>query len=316
MLAIIAFLILLIGWFNYINLSTAASIKRANEVGVRKVIGASRGQLVRQFLTESVLVNVLAFITAMLLIILLQPFFNRIVGKELSFSTLLHSAGWIYAALLLVMGALLSGAYTAFALAGLNPIKTLKGQMNKTGKGVFLRKSLVVSQFAISIGLIIAALFIYAQLSYMQNKNLGINTSGKFGGVQANIQFNPQQLDKSSIEASVDVSTVNSDNDTRDRHLKGAKFFDADHYPTLSLKSVSFQRRGSNSFTGKFNLTIKGVTKPVDFPFNYTEANGKITYNGSFKINRKDYNVGGNSMVLADEVTISIMAETAAGTSK
>ena len=177
MLAIIAFLILLIGWFNYINLSTATSIKRANEVGVRKVIGASRKQLIGQFLTESVLVNLLAFVAAVVLILLLQPYFNRLVGKELSFSALVNSQTWIYAVLLLVCGALLSGAYTAFALSGLNPIRTLKGQVNKTVKGVLLRKSLVVSQFVISIGLIIATIFIYAQLSFMQNKNLGVNTN-------------------------------------------------------------------------------------------------------------------------------------------
>jgi putative ABC transport system permease protein len=177
MLAAIAFLILLIAWFNYINLSTASSIKRAGEVGVRKVIGASQKQLIAQFLTESLLINALAFIAAIAIIAVIQPLFNQLIGRQLSLLTLSNTNIWLYALLLLLVGSVLSGAYTAFSLSKFNPVQTLKGKISKTAGGVLLRKSLVVSQFVISIGLIIATLFIYAQLSYMQNKNLGINTS-------------------------------------------------------------------------------------------------------------------------------------------
>ncbi|MCC8410589.1 YceI family protein [Mucilaginibacter sp. UR6-1] len=141
-------------------------------------------------------------------------------------------------------------------------------------------------------------------------KNLGINTTGKFTGVKAGISFNPAQPASGSIEAAVDVNTVNSDNDTRDEHLKGAKFFDAAKYPTINIKSTSIQKKGSG-YLGKFNLTIKGNTKPVDIPFTYTATGDKAQYKGSFKINRKDFNVGGSSMTLADEVTINIDIETA-----
>ena len=177
MLGAIAFLILLIAWFNYVNLSTANSFKRANEVGVRKVIGASRKNLVMQFLTESFLVNLLAFALAIVLIVLLQPLFNKLVGKQLSLQTLGTTSIWIYAVVLLLAGSLLSGAYTAFNLSKFNPVQTLKGKISKTAGGVLLRRSLVVSQFVISIALIIATIIIYNQLSYMQNKNLGINTN-------------------------------------------------------------------------------------------------------------------------------------------
>jgi putative ABC transport system permease protein len=177
MLAAIALLILLIGWFNYINLSTANSFRRAGEVGVRKVIGATRKNLVLQFMTESVLVNLLAFILAIVLITLLQPLFNQLVGKTLSFETLAGTPVWIYAVVLLLAGSVLSGAYTALSLSKFNPIQTLKGKISKTSRGVFLRKSLVVSQFAISIALIIATKLIYAQLNFIQSKKLGINTS-------------------------------------------------------------------------------------------------------------------------------------------
>lgn len=176
MLAAIAFLILLIAWFNYVNLSTALSVKRANEVGVRKVIGAGRGQLIAQFLTESVILNFLAFAAAVVIILLVQPFFNELVGKQLSLRSLGNTQIWIYALVLILAGSVLSGAYTAFSLAAFKPVQTLKGKISTTAKGVLLRKTLVVSQFMISIGLIIATIFIYAQLSYMQNKSLGINT--------------------------------------------------------------------------------------------------------------------------------------------
>jgi len=177
MLGAIAFLILLIAWFNYVNLSTANSFKRAGEVGIRKVIGASRMNLITQFLTESLLVNLLAFILAVILIFLLQPLFNQLVGKTLSLQSLASTSLWWYAILLLLGGALLSGAYTAFSLSKFNPIQTIKGKIIKSTGGVLLRKSLVVSQFVISIVLIIATILIYSQLHYMQNKNLGINTN-------------------------------------------------------------------------------------------------------------------------------------------
>lgn len=177
MLGAIAFLILLIAWFNYINLSTANSIKRASEVGIRKVNGATRANLVLQFMGESLLMNLLGFIAAILLILLMQPLFNRLINKTLSLQTLADSGVWISALLLLLAGAVLSGAYTAFSLSKFNPIETLKGRINSSAKGVYLRKSLVVAQFVISIVLIISTILIYAQLNYMKTEKLGINTS-------------------------------------------------------------------------------------------------------------------------------------------
>lgn len=175
MLMGIAFLILLIAWFNYINLSTANSMKRANEVGVRKVVGASRSNLIGQFLGESVLVNVLAFTLSFFLITLLQPLFNQIIGKELSLMILGNSSVWIYGIGLLIFGSLASGAYTAYVLSNFKPIETLKGKIVNTIKGVLLRKSLVVSQFSISIALILFTILIYRQLQFMQKQDLGMN---------------------------------------------------------------------------------------------------------------------------------------------
>jgi len=173
----ISLLILVIAWFNYVNLSTANSFKRAGEVGVRKVIGASRTNLVFQFMGESLLINLLGFIVAIVLILLLQPLFNKLVDKSLSLETITSSTLWIYGLTLLLIGSIFSGGYTAFVLSGFKPLDILKGKISKTSKGILLRKSLVVSQFVISIALIIATLTIFSQLRYMQKKNLGINTS-------------------------------------------------------------------------------------------------------------------------------------------
>ena len=175
MLGGIAFLILIIAWFNYINLSTANSLKRANEVGVRKVIGATQANLIWQFLGESLLVNALGFDLAIIFIYLLQPVFNDLIGKNLSFETIKLSAVWMLGLGLLLLGSVVSGALTAFVLSNFNPIETLKGKFNKRSKGVFLRKSLVVSQFTISIMLILGTVLVYRQLRFMQDKDLGMN---------------------------------------------------------------------------------------------------------------------------------------------
>jgi putative ABC transport system permease protein len=175
MLGGIAFLILLIAWFNYINLSTANSLKRANEVGVRKVIGATRMNLILQFLGESILVNLLGFGLSVVFIYSFQPFFNDLIGKELSFRTIEFSSVSILGLGLLLSGSILSGALTAYVLSNFNPVETLKGKLSKKSKGIFLRKALVVSQFSISIMLILGTVLIYRQLHFMQNKSLGMD---------------------------------------------------------------------------------------------------------------------------------------------
>lgn len=175
MLLGIAFLILLIAWFNYINLSTASSLKRANEVGVRKVIGASQANLILQFLGESALVNVLSLGLGLVLVAILQPIVNEIIGKQLSLSVLWDSSAWVLGLALVLAGSLASGAYTAYVLSNFKPIDTLKGKIVRSAKGVLLRKSLVVSQFGISIALILFTMVIYQQLRYMQTQNLGMN---------------------------------------------------------------------------------------------------------------------------------------------
>ncbi|WP_345954499.1 YceI family protein [Mucilaginibacter sp. PAMB04168] len=141
-------------------------------------------------------------------------------------------------------------------------------------------------------------------------KNLGIKTTGKLGGLQADIIFDKANLATSTIEATIDVNTIDSDNAMRDNHLKAEDYFDVEHYPKIVMKSTAFKHRGGNNFVGNFNMTIKGKTKPVEVPFTYIESANAGLFKGSFKINRHDFGVGGKSMVLADEATVDLVVET------
>jgi polyisoprenoid-binding protein YceI len=142
-----------------------------------------------------------------------------------------------------------------------------------------------------------------------QIKNLGINTGGTFGGLQANAHFNPANLTASTIEASVDVNTINTDNSTRDDHLKSDEFFDVTKYPKITLKSVSFKHKSGDKYSGQFNLTIKGKTRLVEIPFTYTEKDNTSAFKSTFKINRLDFGLGGDSLTMSNEVTVDIDAE-------
>jgi putative ABC transport system permease protein len=173
----IAVFIIVIAWINYINLATARSIDRAKEVGVRKVLGSLRRQLIGQFLFESLLINGLAVVLAFLLIICCLPLFNFITGKELHFSLLKDPIFWLVLACLFVTGTFLSGLYPAFVLSSFRPITVLKGRLSKTGHGAFLRQSLVVIQFAASVILMVGTFAVYRQLHFMQQQDLGVQIS-------------------------------------------------------------------------------------------------------------------------------------------
>ncbi len=136
-------------------------------------------------------------------------------------------------------------------------------------------------------------------------KNAGLKVDGKLEGLQTTIKFDSPNLATSSIEASLETTTINTDNKTRDGHLRKEDYFDVAKYPKMSIKSVSFSKDGSN-YKGKFKLTIKGVTKEIEIPFSYIENGNSATFKGSFTINRLDYKVGGSSWVMSDNVIISL----------
>ncbi len=174
-LSIVAVLILVIAWINYINLSTAKSIERAREVGVRKVMGSYRSQLVQQFLFEAVLFNIIAVAFAVLFVILLTPSFSKLTGRELGHVLFQQNMFWGGTGLLIIGGALLSGLYPAFVLSGYRPVEVLKGRFKNSGTGVFFRKGMVVLQFVASITLIVGTFTVYRQITYMQEQALGVD---------------------------------------------------------------------------------------------------------------------------------------------
>jgi putative ABC transport system permease protein len=176
-LSIVAILILVIAWINYINLSTAKSIERAREVGVRKVMGGVRAQLIRQFLFESLLLNAVAVFVAILLVVLLTPYFGDLTGRRLDYLLFKQNLFWVWISALIIGGSILSGLYPAFVLSGYKPVEVLKGRFKNTNAGVVFRKGMVVVQFMASITLIIGTFTVYRQIRYMRDQALGIDIS-------------------------------------------------------------------------------------------------------------------------------------------
>lgn len=179
-LLIIALFIIGIAWINYINLATARSAERAMEVGVRKVAGATKGQLIRQFLTESFIINIFALAVAIVMVYMAQSMFNDLVRHQLSVSYLFKKGlgGYTISVGLIVVvisGIFISGFYPAFVLSAFKPILVLKGRFSSSKKGVILRKGLVVGQFAITVVLITGSFVVYKQIRFMSRQKLGVN---------------------------------------------------------------------------------------------------------------------------------------------
>ncbi|WP_233522117.1 ABC transporter permease [Chitinophaga silvatica] len=171
----VALFIMLIACINFVNLTTARSVERAREVGVRKAVGAARGTLARQFLAESMLMCLIAFFISVLLSAILIPLFNEIAGKVVSDGIIyeLPFVGIQFVAVLLI--GLLAGIYPAFVLSSFEPVKVLKGRFTTSVKGIMLRKGLVTVQFTISITMIIATIVVYTQLDFMRSYDLGFS---------------------------------------------------------------------------------------------------------------------------------------------
>ncbi|MCB0632342.1 MAG: ABC transporter permease, partial [Lewinella sp.] len=169
--SIIAAFILIIACINFMNLSTARASLRAKEVGVKKAVGAPRGALIRQYLTESTLIAFAAFLVAILLVVIFLPRFNLITDKEISLA-ISPAMGLGFVAVLLITG-LLAGSYPALYLSSFKPVSVLKGEIKSSLGELWARRGLVVFQFTLSIILIVAVSVVYRQIQYVQTKNLG-----------------------------------------------------------------------------------------------------------------------------------------------
>lgn len=174
-LFLIAIFIICIAWINYINLATARSVERAKEVGVRKVLGAARSNLIRQFMTESLVLNLISLTLSLLLFFILLHPFDSFTGRNTYTGIALTGNYWVLFSVLFVAGTVLSGLYPAFVLSGFKPIVVLKGAFKNTSSGLLLRKSLIVVQFVISVVLIAGTVIVYQQVNYMRSQSIGAN---------------------------------------------------------------------------------------------------------------------------------------------
>jgi len=174
-LFLISFFIIGIAWINYINLATARSMERAREVGLRKVLGALRQEIIRQFMLESLLLNLLALMLAFAIVMLINPFFGTLTGRLLGRTFSLPASYWEIFAGLFLAGTFLSGVYPALVLSRYQPVTVLKGVFKNAAGGQWLRKGLIVGQFAASIILIAGTIIVYRQVHFMRSQKLGVD---------------------------------------------------------------------------------------------------------------------------------------------
>lgn len=215
----IALLVLFIACFNFINLSTARSASRAREVGMRKVLGSHKSQLIKQFLSESTVISIIGLLLGILLVILALPTFNGLAGKEFNSAQLMSSTVLLGLLGIIIVTGIIAGSFPAFILSAFDPVIVLKGKLSSASKNSSLRKILVVVQFSISVFMIIGILIIIRQLDYIKNRNLGFNkeqmvvmpffgnrrdeeTAGRFDALRNRISQNPSVV---SASFSIDV---------------------------------------------------------------------------------------------------------------
>jgi putative ABC transport system permease protein len=212
----VALFMLIIACINYMNMATARSARRAKEIGIRKVAGSTKSQLVAQFLSESVLLTIISLLISLVGIYFLLPFFNTLSGKFISFGSLFNVTTLLILFAIVLFVGLLGGSYPAFYLAKFQPLTVLKGTLAKSSSNVVLRRTLVVVQFSISMVMLICTLVVYNQLQYMQHKDLGFNKEhvlsvaangngdmrGKVSSFQNEIRKNPGIISVSAAQAS------------------------------------------------------------------------------------------------------------------
>lgn len=260
----IALFMLLIACVNFMNLATATATKRSREVGIRKVLGSAKKQLVSQFLTESFITTLFATILAVGLILVALPFFNSLAGKELKLQDFINIESFIVLLGFVVVVSLFSGSYPAFVLSSFKPILALKSKLGTGGSRNSLRSSMVVFQFVISAALILATIVVYKQMQYIQDKKLGydkdrvivLRDAYKMGSER--VQSYKAELLKSPNIASVSQSAYVPAGETDD-HLRGIfknntylrKFYfydiDENYIETLGLELLQGENFTSGS---------------------------------------------------------------------
>ncbi|GAA4311254.1 ABC transporter permease [Mucilaginibacter gynuensis] len=257
----IALFIILLACVNFMNLATAQSAKRAKEVGIRKVLGSLRKQLVGQFITEALLYCLFAAVIAVVMVVLVLPYFNQLANKALSLSAFLDIRTWLAIVGLVLLTGLLAGSYPAFFLTSFKPVSVLKGNLFNSTTGKFVtRNALVVFQFTVSTALIVCTIVVYKQLKYSQSKDLGfakenvvvISNADRLGDSEESLRqelLTLPQVSSASISTSVptknsfgDFYTPEADaNNTKSDETKitlSSFIVDENFIPTMGFKMV------------------------------------------------------------------------------
>jgi putative ABC transport system permease protein len=304
--ALIAFFVLLIACINFINLTTAKAASRSKEIGIKKATGADRGSLIIQFMLESLLLVAVALVVALIIVGLSLGLFNNITGKSFFIYNLLQPRFIISFLFVGMVAVLLSGIYPAFYLSSIKPVAVLKGETISGKKNGRLRQILVVIQFTLSILIATSAIFMYLQLKYLQNKDLGFDKEnlicipmsesmkGKYNSLK-------QELQSESLILGVTATTSNpvmigsnsggadwEGKDPEKSVLIGINAVDYDYLKTMKMDLVSgrdFSRDYPSDFardtTGNFLVNeevakIMNVGDPVGKSFNFMGLNGRI----------------------------------------
>jgi len=291
---VVAGFILLIAWINYVNLTTSRALDRAKEVGLRKVMGAYKSQLVKQFIFESLVITFLAFVVVIALVLLSQSSFNQIIGINLSLASLFHSIDStvvLISLALLLLGALLAGFYPAFVLSSYQPVTVLKGKFSHSFKGNFLRKALVVFQFTASAALIAGTLIVSKQLGFMNNADLGLSIENTviIQGPEltawdstfiARVESYKNSLNQ--IDGVVSVSTSNNTPGSRLGRTFGIRLSDqpSDAHYTLSFMGIDY------SFVETYKIPIRAGRDflPTDHKANFQDLNTVLINESAVKL--------------------------------
>lgn len=298
--SIIAVFILLIACINFMNLTTARSVKRAREIGVRKVVGALRSSLIGQFISESLLITTLAVTVSLVLLVALLPVFNQVTQKqiELPFG---QWAFWLQLLAITLITGLVSGSYPALFLSSFNPVKVLKGTLKLESGTTIFRKGLVVFQFVLSITLITGTIIISRQMSYVQSKNLGYNKDNLIqvimeGDLQSKYSlFKTELLNTPAIQSVSRVSESPTDSygstaavywtgkDTTQTTMFTQVGVGYDYLKTMKMELVEgrefskdFPSDTANYIINESALKVTGYKDPIGQPFALFRTRGKI----------------------------------------
>ena len=270
----IAVIIILVACINYVNLATARSIKRAKEIGVRKTSGARRGSLVAQFLTESVLTSMLSFIPSLMLLMIFLPSFNHLTGKAFELFSPDLTEAWMFLAILAIVLGLVSGIYPALYLSSLDPVRVLKTGATSPLSGRSLRKTLVVVQYVISIGLLIGTITIVRQMDYIVNRAPGfdkdmvivINNAGSIAGRQVLEQRMEQLAGVRSVGASTTMpgrpgwtGNIRADHATSDRLINFSQI-DYEYLDAMGIRLIEGRNFSRNFPVDTINTIIINET--------------------------------------------------------